>query len=227
MSAVKACPIHRTPLASECQSCGCSQKTYIRKFPIEYCQSCGVSLAKRQIKLLHSDICKSWVDIGFDVIQFFRDMASDGYRPLPIDGLQKSLDKIFSFYWSKDREEDFYNLLSRDELLLAVDGEHRLSFLSVRRVAQRVGIPIYMLLSGQAEFSTEMLELKRIKKLPDGLLEVNKKVQKRPYRNPIQDTSISQRSTNTTLRSPGCHSYRGFDWLPGIPASHVSGRAGR
>lgn len=178
MSAVKACPIHRTPLANECQSCGCSQKTYIRKFPIEYCQSCGVSLAKRQIKLLHSDICKSWVDIGFDVIQFFRDMASDGYRPLPMDGLQKSLDKIFSFYWSKGREEDFYNLLSRDELLLAIDGEHRLSFLSVRRVAQRVGIPIYMLLSGKAEFSTEMLQLKRIRKLPDGLLEVNKKSKK-------------------------------------------------
>lgn len=59
MSAVKACLIHRTPLASECQSCGSSQKTYIRKFPIEYCQSCSVSLAKRQIKLMHSDIYAS------------------------------------------------------------------------------------------------------------------------------------------------------------------------
>lgn len=35
-----------------------------------------------------------------------------------------------------------------------------------------------MLLTGEAEFSTEMLELKRIRKLPDGLLEVNKKTKK-------------------------------------------------
>lgn len=178
MAAVKACPIHRTPLLSECQNCGCSQKTYIRKKPLEYCQDCGESLARRHKKLLYSEISKSWVDIGADVIEFFRDMAADHYQALPMDGLQKSLDKIFNFYWSKGREEDFYNLLSRDELLLAIDGEHRLSFLSVRRVAQRVGIPIYMLLSGQAEFSTEMLELKRIRKLPDGLLEVNKKTKK-------------------------------------------------
>lgn len=178
MSAVKACPIHRTPLASECQNCGCSQKTYIRKYPIEYCQECGESLAKRHKKLLHSELSKSWIDIGFDVIQFFRDMASNNYQPLPMNGLQKSLDKIFNFYWSKGREDDFYNLLSRDELLLAIDGEHRLSFLSVRRIAQRVGIPIHMLLSGEAEFSTQMLELKRIRRLPDGLLEVNKKTKK-------------------------------------------------
>lgn len=178
MAAVKACPIHRTPLLSECQNCGCSQKTYIRKKPLEYCQDCGESLAKRHKKLLYSEISKSWVDIGADVIEFFRDMAADHYQALPMDGLQKSLDKIFNFYWSKNREDDFYNLLSRDELLLAIDGEHRLSFLSVRRVAQRVGISIYMLLSGQAEFSTEMLELKRIRKLPDGLLEVNKKSKK-------------------------------------------------
>lgn len=178
MAAVKACPIHRTPLVYECQNCGCSQKTYIRKKPLEFCQDCGVSLAKRHKKLLYSEISKSWVDIGADVIQFFRDMAADNYQALPMDGLQKSLDKIFNFYWNKGREDDFYNLLSRDELLLAIDGNHRLSFLSVRRIAQRVGIPIYMLLSGQAEFSTEMLELKRIRKLPDGLLEVNKKSKK-------------------------------------------------
>lgn len=178
MSAVKACPIHRTPLVSECQNCGCSQKTYIRKFPLEYCQECGISLAKRQKKLLHSEICKSWIDIGFDVIQFFRDMADNNYQQFPMDGLQKSLDKIFSFYWNSGREDDFYNLLSRDELLLAIDGEHRLSYLSVRRIAQRVGIPIYLLLSGNAEFSVQMLELKRTIKLSDGLLEVNKKSKK-------------------------------------------------
>lgn len=178
MAAVKACSIHRTPLVSECQHCGCSQITYIRKKPLEYCQKCGVSLAKRQKKLLYSEISNSWLDIGVDVIQFFRDMAADNYQILPMNGLQHSLDKIFNFYWNKDREDDFYNLLSRDELLLAIDGKHRLSFMSVRRIAQRVGIPIYMLLSGQAEFSTEMLELKPIRKLPDGLLEVNKKSKK-------------------------------------------------
>jgi hypothetical protein len=178
LTAVKACTIHRTPLVDKCERCKCSQNTYVRKKPIEYCQQCGRPLFKRHNKLLFSDICNSWIDIGFDVIQFFRDMDMPDNCPFPYDGLKKSLDKIFNFYWDKNREDDFYNILSRDELLLALDDEHRLSFLSVRRIAQRLDIPIHMLLSGNAEFSTQMLELKRIRKLPDGLLEVNKKSKK-------------------------------------------------
>ncbi len=178
LSSIKACPVHRTPLVEKCEACNCLQTSYVRRRPLQFCQDCGVDLSIRQNRLSASDIASSWIDIGFDVILFFKDMAENKYAPLPENGLLKSLDKIFDFYWTREREEEFYSLLSRNELLMALDGNHSLSLLSVRRIAHKLGVPIYLLLSGDGEFSDELLNMSRLRSSNFEIFETDKKIKK-------------------------------------------------
>lgn len=188
LASVKACPVHRTPLIEKCETCGCLQTSYIRLRPLNFCQDCGADLSYRKKRLSPLDVAESWIDIGFDIIQLFKDMAANKYAPFPENGFLKSLDKIFDFYWDREREEEFYSLLSRNELLMALDGNHSLSLLSVRRIAHKLGVPIYLLLSGDGEFSDQLLDMSRLRSSKFEIFETDKKI-KRNHHDILLDIS--------------------------------------
>lgn len=178
LTAINACPIHRTPLITECEFCGCTQISYIKNRAIGFCQDCGKSLSKRKKKLRPINIISSWEDIGLDIVELFKDIASLQPNSLPTDGIHKSIEDIFDYYWKVNREDEFYNSLSRDELLAIVYKQTPVSLKSARRIAYRLGIALCALLSGDAAKTSNMLDHEQFCTLPPGYLEASKKTKK-------------------------------------------------
>ncbi len=167
MRAVTHCPIHRTPLVDKCTVCGCCQKSYIVKRKIGFCQDCGQLLAKRSTRLRSSDIANSWHIAGSDILTLFTDLAVNPAVELPDEGVRLSLDRLFDYYWSRDREQEFYQLLSRDELLGIIHREKVVSLKVARRLAFRTGMSLYTLMSGNAHQSTGVLNSEWVCELPE------------------------------------------------------------
>ncbi|MFL0798006.1 MAG: TniQ family protein [Cellvibrionaceae bacterium] len=180
MSAVSACPIHRTPLVEACEFCGSDQSTYRVKVPLGYCQSCGKSLSKRKRRLKAKDVRFSWEDIGLDIVQLFNDLAINGCE-LPESGPKQSLDDLFDYYWRMGREDEFYGALTRDESLAILYEQTPFSLKTARRVSYRLGVSLYDFLSGNAALTTDVLDSEMFCNLPPGYLEANKKT-KRDHR---------------------------------------------
>src|SRR5690606_22683089 len=126
--------------------------------PLGRCQDCGVPLSKRVKKLTPSELTDSWQDIGRDALELFADLAEYGYDTLPADGVYQSLDQLFDHYWRQQREEDFYQLLDRDQLLSVIYSGKTLCLNAARSVAFRLGISLYDLLSGNAVQVTRALD---------------------------------------------------------------------
>lgn len=178
MSSVKACHIHRTPLIQECQLCGCDQASYRKKYDIGFCQDCGQSLAMRKHKVTDGDLMASWEDLGNDVVQLFRDLSKVDPRRLSEDGPYKSINDLMDYYWKVEREDIFYAALNRDELISLAYRHKKISLLTARRVAFKLGIPLYAFLAGEASQISGILDYGVLCTLPDGYLDVEHKVPK-------------------------------------------------
>lgn len=178
LTAIRACPIHRTPLISKCDFCGCTQTSYIKKNSIGFCQDCGKSLSKRKKRLRPVDILNRWEDIGLDVVELFKDIAVIQPNSLPNDGVHKSVEDIFEYYWRIGRETEFYSALSRDELLAIVFKQSSVSFKSARKIAYRLGVSLSALLSGDAINISNMLDDEQFCWLPPGFLESGRKAKR-------------------------------------------------
>lgn len=171
--AVLACPIHRSPFLERCDHCGCDQTSYIKRRPLGRCQDCGVPLSERVKKLTPHQLTDSWQDIGRDVLELFADLANYGHASLPVDGVYQSLDQLFDHYWRQQREEDFYQLLDRDQLLSVVHYRKTLCLNAARKVAFRLGISLYDLLSGNAVQVTQALDFVGFCPLPPSFMDAS------------------------------------------------------
>ena len=178
MTSVKGCHIHRTPLIQECQYCGCDQISYKKKFDIGFCQNCGQSLAKRKRKIIDSDLTASWEDLGNDVVQLFKDLSKVNPKSLSEDGPYKSINDLMDYYWKVEREDIFYDALNRDEIISLAYRHKKISLLTARRIAFKLGIPLYAFFAGEASQISGILDYGMLCTLPDGYLDVEHKVPK-------------------------------------------------
>jgi len=181
MKAIKACPIHRTPLIGHCEFCGCDQTTYRKTAQLGICQKCGKYLSIRKHRLRLTDIKFSWEDIGFDIVTLFRDLAKTKPYSLPTDGIHQSVCQTYDFYWRQERENEFYAAGGRDELLALIYKQKPVSLLIARRVAYRLGLALYDLLSGTGAQTTAPLDHTLYCALHPEYLNANKKT-KRDHR---------------------------------------------
>lgn len=171
--AVPVCPTHRSPFLEACTHCGCDQTSYIKRRPLGRCQDCGVPLSSRLKTLRRNELANSWQDIGRDVLELFSDLAKYGYDSLPIDGVYQSLDQLFDHYWRQQREKDFYQLLDRDQLLSVIHSRTAFSLNAARKVAFRLGISLYDLLSGNAVNVTRALDFIGFCPLPPSFMDAS------------------------------------------------------
>ena len=178
MSSVTACHIHRTPFIHVCEFCGCDQTTYRKQHDIGFCQECGESLARRKKKIAFSDLTSSWEDLGNDVVQLFRDLARIDPRSISEDGPYKSINDLLDYYWKANREDVFYGALTRDEMISLACRDKKVSLLTARRVAFRLGVPLYPFLAGEASQTPGVLDHGMFCTLPDGYLDVRHKARK-------------------------------------------------
>ncbi len=178
MKNVKVCHIHRTPLITKCEFCGCKQTSYKKKFHPGSCLQCGRDLSERKYKLAPSDIYNSWDDIGLDIIKLFQDMAVYSQQEMPKDGISRSLEEIHHFYWENDREAEFYRLHPKNKLLALLYGEKKIGFKVARKIAYRTGVSLFAFMNGDAAKSTEVLDKSIFCRLPEGYLEPEHKSEK-------------------------------------------------
>lgn len=151
---IDCCPTHRTPFVSACPKCGCAQTSYVKTASLNICQDCGGNLARRGKKLKPADIKHSWEISGFDLLNLFDDLAGREPNSLPLNGVQRSLDKLFDYYWGQDREDELYRVLPRDKLLSAIHGLRPISLKLTRRFAYRMGLSLLDIMSGNAVQAT-------------------------------------------------------------------------
>ncbi len=181
MSAISACPIHRTPLSNACEFCGCDQVSYKRERTLGHCQACGNALSKRKRRLRNSDICLSWQDNGFDIIRLFSELAETEPDSLLAGGAKKSIDDLLDYYWRNGSENVLYRAITRDEVLAIIHNQTPISLKSARRVAYRLGLSLFDLLSGNAAQTTDVLDHSQFCTFPPSYLDVTKKT-KRDHR---------------------------------------------
>ncbi len=156
-NAVNRCPIHRIPLLESCDYCGCKQTTYKKKRNLGLCQECGKPLSYRKTNV--SDITPSWEDLGQDVLELVDNLQKFEEKYLPENGVVESVEQLFDHYWRRDQEDKFYELLSRDKLLAAVNYRKSLCLNDARKLSFRLGISLYDLISGNAAKATPLLEI--------------------------------------------------------------------
>lgn len=171
MSGIEVCPTHRASLISACDFCRCKQTSYKKYYSIGYCQRCGQKLSLRKKTPSIVDVSPSWEPTGGDLLQLFTDLADSGHAPLPEDGIMRSLEQLFDYYWLQDREDELYRLITRDQYLALIHRQVPISLKVARRIAYRLGLSLHTLMSGNAHCSSAVLNSSWVCELPPSFME--------------------------------------------------------
>jgi len=172
---VSHCLVHRTELIKNCEHCGSDQSTYRKRAPMSVCQECGQPLSKRKKRLTSTELQPSWIGTGTDIAYLLRDISREGSDDFCPEKIRMSLSKVFDHYWDSDNEQQIYRLLGRDRLLAFIHRQRPISFRPARIISHKLGISLFTLLSGNAEYSSSVLDAKWFCNLPPGYLESTKK----------------------------------------------------
>lgn len=175
LSGIKHCPIHRTNFLAKCESCGCKQVSYNRKYIFSVCQDCKANLSERKEPLKLSEIHSSWEDNGFDIIQLYKDLAEVSFASFPENGAVQSLSSVFDYYWTRDEEYKFYELFGRDESIGLIHKQQPISLLVARRIAVKLGVSLYSFMNGEAAKVPFIIDPKFMCVLPEGYTAVTKR----------------------------------------------------
>ncbi|WP_196229850.1 TniQ family protein [Teredinibacter turnerae] len=170
---ISYCPHHRTPLTSKCPACFKEQVTFIRKYPIDYCQHCGYDLSCRD-HLSFDDISNSWNCPHGDIYKLFEDLAEYEIT-LDKTGVPSSIEKIQEYYRKIGREDVLYKMFLKDELNSFLHKQNSISLKKVRRIAYHAGIPLADIISGNGNQSSEVLNPNWSRELPKELQRVGLK----------------------------------------------------
>ncbi len=171
MKSISACPIHRTRLISMCQHCNHDQTSYRKRTDLGYCQKCGYSLGQRGKPLRPQDLVNTWNDIGYDVVELFREIADLDPIDLKRDGPFISLSDLHRFYSEAGRIEDFNIILNPEDLRSLLYRHKPVSLMVVRRIAFGFGIPLLSFLNGDAIKTIPLIESGNFCHLKTGYLE--------------------------------------------------------
>lgn len=109
----------------------------------------------------------AWMNAGRDVLQLVSDLQRYEKSALPEDGLVTSVNQLFDHYWQQDKEDKFYELLSRDKLLSVVHCGRSLCLNDARKLSFRLGISLYDLISGNAANTAPLLGIDDYCPFPD------------------------------------------------------------
>lgn len=175
---IELCPVHGTPFEDRCSSCGKDQNTYKKRHRLSVCQHCGADLSKRCDDAQLLEFGTSWRQTGGDLVLLFHELAKVEPFSLPSGGVRASLERIFNAYWDQEKEQELYSVVPRDQLLSAIHSDHPMSLKTARRFAYWLGVPLFLLLSGEAHKCTGVLSANWACELHPDFLDINHKPKK-------------------------------------------------
>ncbi|PHS63810.1 MAG: hypothetical protein COB09_11275 [Thalassobium sp.] len=174
MKSISACSVHRTRLISKCQHCGHDQTSYRKRHDLGCCQKCGQSLGLRVKPLSPKGIVSSWSDIGYDVVELFKEIADLDPIVMRSDGPFVSISDLHRFYSEAGRIDDFNRVLNPEDLRSLLYRHKPVSLMVVRRIAFGFGIPLLSFLKGDALKMIPLIENTNFCHLKTGYLESRK-----------------------------------------------------
>lgn len=157
------CPTHGISLHHKCGECGARQRTSKFKPHFTRCSECETKFSG---VLETQELQSTWSYEGADLIQLVETIASDGQLVFPAGGIQRMISALFDKVWTEGEELRFWKILPRDECLSIASGDEPATLATARRLAFRISVPLPLLLMGQVELTSGVLDPEWTKELP-------------------------------------------------------------
>ena len=168
----KACHAHNCKIVDRCPNCNSKQNTLRLRHSIDRCTVCGRSLVGAGVVMVNQRKSHDYADDLIGVVAGIgRSPASDLSQELA----RQCVDELFSEVWRREEERILWQMLPRDECIAIVTGDKELTLPILRRVAYRLGVDLYQILSGRLEPLTKALHPSWLMELPGNLRPLPKK----------------------------------------------------
>lgn len=160
------CPAHSIPLHDRCNECDARQRTSKFEPNFTRCVVCRTDFAS----VLETRESQSrWSYEGSDLIQLVETIASDSQLMFPAGGVQRMISALFDKVWTDVEELRFWKILPRDECISIATGDEPVTLATARKLAFRIGVPLPVLLMGQVELTSGVLDPEWTKELPNDM----------------------------------------------------------
>lgn len=181
MKAITYCPLHRTPLITECPHCCSEQFSFRSNYQIGLCLNCGEKLSDRKQALEPVDISDAWDCLSLDLYEVFQKQSISGFSYGDFCSAKNFIEEV---YFSQQMKRNYLRteqtqILHHLLFNLLRDWRNKHSLLMLRRVAYYMNLSLCELLSCTKDKAHQIpLDLNNESEIPEAF-----KVQKRPYHN--------------------------------------------
>ena len=160
------CHAHQCEVIDRCPNCNAKQNTLRLRHSIGRCTVCGHSLVAAGVVMVNQRKSHDYAD---DLIGVVAGIGQNPTSELSQELARKCVDELFSEVWRREEERILWQMLPRDECIAIVTGDKELTLPILRRVAYRLGVDLYQILSGRLEPITKALDPAWLMELPGNL----------------------------------------------------------
>ncbi len=177
------CHLHDCNLEDKCPSCGAWQNTLSMRGCLSSCFSCGTRLNTRAGAKASPASDTVYVQ---DLVGLVAGISENPTLALRQEAARKCVDALFDEVWRREEERRLWELVPRDDCISIVCGDKELTLPVLRRVAYRLGVSLYGILTGKVEPVNKVLD-------PAWLIDLPPNLRPRPKRRRINRTKLLER----------------------------------
>lgn len=155
LTAFTHCSLHGAPLEHLCPHCHARQDGFGVRASCARCARCKGALTVGGDSTPPPD---SWRVEGADIVDLLDQIGSTPNLEFPADGVRRLLQEQFDRAWELDQCERLWKAIPRDQYLAILFGQVPITFMTARRLAFRLGVPLIDLLQGSLQQTTGVLD---------------------------------------------------------------------
>jgi len=177
------CHLHRCQLASRCPCCGGRQDSLAMRGSLDACVRCGMQLSSEVTPKSSQSHEQHYVQ---DLVDLVAGISAEPTSTLNQEAARECVDALFDEVWKREEERRLWDMVPRDDCISIACGEKELTLPVLRRVAYRLGVSLYGILSGRLEPVTQVLD-------PAWLMDLPVNLRPRPKRRRIDRQDLLKR----------------------------------
>ena len=160
------CHLHMCQLVSLCPSCGSRQDSLVMRGSIDACVRCGMQLSTESTAAFSPPHEQHYVE---DLVDLVAGISAEPTFVLSQEAARKCVDALFDEVWKREQERRLWEMVPRDDCISIACGDKELTLPVLRRVAYRLGVSLYGILSGRLQPVTKVLDSAWLIDLPANL----------------------------------------------------------